>query len=413
MNRRAIVLILDSLGVGYMEDVLQVRPQDEGANTFRHILDRARKIHIPNLEWLGIGSILKHPSLAVNSAAASYGTLKLEHDGADSYAGHQEIMGTKPKRPLTEPFINCLERVKASLEAEGYKAEIPDPEKQYLLVNGMVVIADNIETDYGQIYNVTAPLDEISFEEVLQIAGIVREVVKVNRVIALGGENVTPQHIIDSIEVRKDGLVGVNSPRSQVYKKGYRARHIGYGVEPDKQVSSILVREGIEVCLIGKMQDVIKCEGAKGVPAVETELVMKELIKSLDEVKVGLIAATVQETDLAGHSEDVEGYAAKIMIVDRYLDEIFDKMTEEDLLIISADHGNDPTIGHSQHTREKTFLLAYGKKYIGTNLGERETLSDIAATIADFFQVQQPENGLSFYGMLEEETHETNCRNRL
>ena len=162
------------------------------------------------------------------------------------------------------------------------------------------------------------------------------------------------------------------------------------------------------------MQDVIQCEDAKGIPAVDTELVMKELIKSLDEVEEGLIAATIQETDLAGHSEDVELYAEKIMIVDRYIDVVFEKMTDEDLLIISADHGNDPTIGHSQHTRENTFLLVYGKKYKSTNLGERETLSDIAATLADFFQVQPPENGTSFYGMLKEEKdHGSNCCKRL
>ncbi len=77
MKKRAIVLILDSLGVGYMEDVLQVRPQDEGANTFCHILDKALEIRIPNLERLGIGKILKHPCLTANSAISSYWTLNL------------------------------------------------------------------------------------------------------------------------------------------------------------------------------------------------------------------------------------------------------------------------------------------------------------------------------------------------
>ncbi len=402
MKKRAILLVLDSLGVGHMEDVIRVRPQDIGANTFLHIVEKARAIKLPNLERLGIGKIVKHPRLSAGPAAASYGTLGLEHDGADSYAGHQEIMGTKPRKPLTEPFINYMEAVKAALEAGGHRAETIDPEKPFLLVDGLVVVADNIETDYGQIYNVTAPLDEIAFEEVLKIAEIVRAVVKVNRVIALGGENVGIKHILDCIEVRKDGLVGVNSPKSRVYQKGYQCRHIGYGVDPDRQISSILIREGKEVCLIGKMQDVIQCEGASCIPAVDTGLVMRELAGSMDRVTEGLIAATVQETDLAGHSEDVEGYAGKIMLVDRNLEYVFDKMTEEDLLIISADHGNDPTIGHSQHTREKTFLLVYGRKYSSVYLGERDTLSDIAATIADFFGVSRPENGKSFFDMLEE-----------
>ena len=299
MKKRAIVLILDSLGVGYMEDVVMVRPQDVGANTFLHILEQARQMKIPNFERLGIGKILKHPGLATHSSAASYGTLKLEHDGADSYAGHQEIMGTKPKKPLTEPFMNHMEKVKTALKSKGYKAEVPEPEKPYLLVDGRVVVADNIETDYGLIYNVTASLDVISFEEVLKIAGIVRAEVKVNRVVALGGEGITTQHILNCIEMRKDGLVGVNSPKSRVYKKGYQCRHIGYGTDPDKQISSILSKAGKEVCLIGKMQDLIQCEGGRGIPAVNTELVMRKLLDSMDKVTEGLIAATVQETDLA------------------------------------------------------------------------------------------------------------------
>lgn len=403
MRKRVILLILDSLGIGYMDDVKQVRPQDEGANTFYHILDQAGKIEIPNLEKLGIGKLVRHPRLkGPHHSIASYGILNLQHDGADSYAGHQEIMGAKPKKPLIEPFADRMENIKKVLEANGYQVSIPDPGKRYLLVNGLVIVADNIETDRGQVYNVTAPLDEIRFDEVLQVAKVVRATARVSRVIALGGEDVKLYHILDCIEAREDGRVGVNSPKSQVYKKGYQSRHLGYGVDPDKQIGSLLIKGGKEVKLIGKMQDVIQCEGAGKIPAVDTEMVISELIRSMDEVDEGLIAATVQETDLAGHAEDVERYAEKIMIVDRYLDTILEKMTEDDLLMISADHGNDPTIGHSRHTREKTFLLVYGKSYKSRDIGERKTLSDIAATIADFFRVELPENGASFFSVLED-----------
>ena len=88
------------------------------------------------------------------------------------------------------------------------------------------------------------------------------------------------------------------------------------------------------------------------------------------------------------------------MEVDKALSVILKGMSEEDLLMISADHGNDPTIGHSGHTREKTFLLAYGKSLRGGDVGERDTLSDIAATVADFFSVPPPENGSSFYSLI-------------
>ncbi|MBS4538731.1 phosphopentomutase [Clostridium sp. D2Q-11] len=386
-----------------MDDVVETRPQDKGANTFQHILDKADKIEIPNLEKLGINKILKHERLKSVENEGSYGKLNLKHYGADSYAGHQEIMGTDPKKPLMKPFVDCIDEVKEALEKEGYEVEIPDLEKQYLLVNKVVIVADNIETDYGQIYNISAPLDYISFEKVMEIGQVVRKNVKVNRVIALGGHEVSPEQLINSIEQRDDGLVGVNSPKSGVYKKDYQARHMGYGVDPSKQISSILTKENREVTLIGKMQDIIECEKATKIPAVDTELVMKKIIENIDKMNEGLISATVQETDLRGHAEDIQGYADKIMLADKYLGNILEKMTEEDILFISADHGNDPTIGHSQHTREKTFLLAYGKGLNNINIGERETLSDIAATVAEYFNVSNPENGESFYRLLVED----------
>lgn len=396
-KKRTILLILDSLGVGAMDDVPKVRPQDIGANTFHHILDQSKSIQIPTLESLGINKILQHPRLTRDEGIASWGVLNLQHDGADSYLGHQEIMGTRPRKPVLQPFVQQINEVKQALVQAGYRVEIPNPEMPYLWVNDAVVIADNIETDYGQIYNVSAALDVIPFDEVLQMGQIVRQVVQVNRVIALGGKKVTPDRLRQSIEQRSDGLIGVNSPRSGVYEHGYQARHLGLGVDPNRQIPTILSKQGYAVHLIGKMQDVIDCDQAVKFPAVDTEMVMKTILSSMKQFDRGLIAATVQETDLAGHAEDVNRYAQKIMQVDHYLSTILHEMTHQDLLIISADHGNDPTIGHSQHTREKTFVLAYQKTLPSIHLGERSTLSDIAAAISQFFQVDAPENGTGFY----------------
>ena len=241
----------------------------------------------------------------------------------------------------------------------------------------------------------------IPFDKVLDIGEKVRSVVKINRVIALGGEGVSIEKILNSIETREDGLTGVNSPKSGVYNKGYISRHLGYGIDPEKQISTILSKNNYEVSLIGKMQDVIQCEKANKIPAVDTEKVMKSVVESMGYMKNGIIAATVQETDLAGHAQDVEKYAEKLMIVDKYIGYIINKMKDEDILFITADHGNDPTIGFSQHTREKTFLLVYGKKLNKVDLGERATLSDVAATISDYFQVENTENGTSFMNLIE------------
>ena len=398
--KRAIVIVVDSLGIGYMEDVIKIRPQDMGANTFKHLLDKVEEIEIPNFEKLGINKILKHPRLSNRDNIGSYGILNLEHYGADSFVGHQEIMGTKPKKPLMEPFSYFREDVIKKLREDGHKVEIPEKDKPYILVDDLVVVADNIETDYGQIYNITAPLDYIPFDKVLDIGEKVRDVVKVNRVIALGGENVSIEEILNSIETREDGLTGVNSPKSGVYNKGYISRHLGYGVNPEKQISTILSKKDYEVGLIGKMQDVIQCENANRIPAVDTEKVMKSVVESMEYMENGIIAATVQETDLAGHGQDVKKYAEKLMIVDKYIGLIMSEMKEEDILFITADHGNDPTIVFSQHTREKTFLLVYGKKLNKVNIGERATLSDIAKTISDYFKVDSTENGTSFLDLI-------------
>lgn len=398
--KRAILLVVDSLGVGYMEDVKESRPQDLGANTFKHLLDRAGQVEIPNLERLGINKLLNHPRLAKMDNMASYGVLNLAHFGADSYVGHQEIMGSRPKKPLLKPFAYFRDQVIEKLRDEGHKVTIPDEGQSYIVVDDLVVVADNIETDYGQIYNVTAPLDYISFDKVLDIGGKVRSVVKVNRVIALGGSGVDMEGILASIETREDGLTGVNSPRSGVYKKDYLSRHLGYGINPDKQISTILSRNDYQLSLIGKMQDVIEAKKASRTPAVDTQKVMEAIIDSMDSMEEGLIAATVQETDLAGHAEDVERYMEKLMVVDKYVGKIMDKMAEEDILLITADHGNDPTIGFSQHTREKTFVLAYGQKLQKVDLGERSSLSDLAATIADYFKVEATENGQSFLNLI-------------
>lgn len=396
MKRRAMVLILDSLGVGAMDDVAQVRPQDMDANTFGHILDTHPELAIPNMKKLGIGSILKHPALDDQEPQASFGACRLMHQGADSYLGHQEIMGSKPFPATIVPFADVMAEVKNGLEESGYRVKIPDNENPYLLVNEAVVVADNIETDYGQIYNVTGAIDEVSFDEILAIGQKVREMVQVNRVIALGGEGVSTEWILSCVEKREDGLVGVNSPKSKVYHKGYQARHIGLGVDPSKQVASIAIQAGQEVVLIGKMQDVIACEGAEKISAVDTDLVLSSIEDAMDRVEGGLIAATIQETDLAGHAQDVDRYAALVELADSGIGRIMEKMTAEDLLIISADHGNDPCVGHSQHTREKTFLLVYGKGKKGVQLGKRETLSDIAASVAAHLGIGQPENGTSF-----------------
>lgn len=397
MMERVFILVIDSLGVGSMSDVVKDRPQDVGANTFYHILDQAKTITLPAMEELGIYQLLKHPRLTPRPARAGYGALALSHFGADSYAGHQEIMGTIPAKPHLIPFVEVLTKVKKKLEVAGFEVTISNSQMPVLLVNQAVIVGDNIETDYGQIYNVSGCLDRISFAEVVRIGQLVRQQVAVSRVIALGGQAVSIEQMLKAVERREDGLVGMNCPKSGIYNQGYLSLHLGYGVERQGQVSSILTEQKKEVTLIGKMQDVISCPEATKIPAVPTDQVMIESISAFLEMKNGLVAATVQETDLAGHAQDVERYAEKLMLVDQYLTKLLPKMKRRDLLMLVGDHGNDPTIGHSQHTREKTILLAYSPSLSGNvDLGIRTTLADVGATVADFLGVTPTRDGISF-----------------
>ncbi|MDP9751000.1 phosphopentomutase [Thermoanaerobacter pentosaceus] len=398
---RAIILVIDSLGVGEMTDVPKVRPQDRGANTLKHVSEYEDNYRLNNLEVMGAGLVVDSKNIKkVSNPIASYGCSNLEHEGADTFQGHQEIVGSKPKKALRQPFKERIDRVKFELEKAGYRVTIPNPKYPFLLVDGIVVIADNIEADMGLNYNVTAPLDYISFEDELKIGKIVRDNVEVGRVIVLGGREVTIEDILNAIEVKSDEIIGVNCTKAGVYNKGYMVRHLGYGIDPNTQVTTILKKRGFDVSLIGKAADVINCDGADYNPCVDTEMVLKILLDKLNTVSDGLIMANVQETDLAGHSQDVEKYAEKLELVDDYLPKIIDNMKEDDILFITGDHGNDPTIGHSHHTREKALLLVYGKKLKPVNLGERKTLSDIGATIADYFGVERPENGESFLDMM-------------
>jgi phosphopentomutase len=395
--KRVILLVIDSLGVGAMSDVDTVRPQDKGANTLKHVAEAKEDFNIPNLEALGIGYLvdsrkIKRPRYLLGS----YGKSNLAHFGADTYQGHQEIMGTKPRMPVEKPFVYYIDRVRKALEEAGYDVKIPCLEHPFLLVNGLVTVADNVEADPGQNYNVTAPLDFISFDEELSIGRIVRENVEVGRVIVLGGRNITVEDILKSVEFKNGNITGVNCKKAGVYEKGYMVRHMGHGVNPEVQVPTLLRQQGFSVSLIGKMADVIECNGAEYLPMVDTKRVMELILEKMHSQNNGLIAANVQETDLAGHSMDPSKYAEKLMEVDFYLANVLNEMQEEDILIITGDHGNDPTIGHGHHTREKTVLLVYARGIKKVYLGERKTLSDIGATIADYFHVELPENGESF-----------------
>jgi phosphopentomutase len=393
-----MVIVLDGFGVGQMDDVPQVRPQDTGANTCLHILEAMPELKLAALEKLGLMNILNREVPAMKfSPNATFGKAQLMHYGADTFFGHQEIVGTRPRKPFGEPIKNKIDIIYQILTQHGYHVEFYQGEKErMLIVENALTVADNVECDPGQAFNVTAAIDTIDFDEVLKIGRLVRSVSQVPRVITFGGRGVTIENILAAVEEHDGGYIGVNAPKSGVYNNDYHCVHLGYGVDPEVQVPTILGRAGFPVYLLGKAADVIQNPFGTSISIVETSQVLGKMIDIARKLDRGFICCNVQETDLAGHQQDVDKYARVLQIVDPLIGELMQDMGEEDILIVMADHGNDPIIGHPHHTREYVPLMIYGRKVCAGSVGTRKTLSDVGATVAEYFGVNHPENGTSF-----------------
>lgn len=399
---RFVVLVIDSFGVGAMKDVARVRPQDAGANTCGHILGKLPQLQLPTLEKLGLINALGYtPGVMNPSASAVWGVAELQHEGGDTFMGHQEILGTQPQSPLRMPFSEVIADVERALIAEGWLVERRGGELTYLWVNQAVAVGDNLEADLGQVYNLTANLSVIPFDEVLKIGHVVREQVQVGRVIAFGGQLNDSQRILDAAEIKEGRFIGINAPRSGAYERGFQVRHMGYGVDDRVQVPQQLYEVGVPTVLVGKVADIVSNpHGRNWQNLVDSQQIMDITLNEFQDKSTVFICTNIQETDLAGHAEDVARYAERLQLVDRNLTRLLAAMARDDCLVVMADHGNDPTIGHSHHTREVVPILVYQQGLEPTRLGVRTTLSDVGATVCEFFGAPPPQNGTSFLSSL-------------
>lgn len=390
---RFVVIVLDGFGIGYMDDVLEIRKRDFGSNTAKHILEEVKESKWKNLEKLGLMNLLNFETEYMKkSKSCIIGKTKLQHHGGDTFLGHQEIMGTKTEKPLIMPFSEYIDEVEEKLIKKGYKVERKGDNVKFLWVNNSVAIGDNLETDLGQVYNVTTSFDNMSFEEELKIANIVRDIVKVERVIVFGGTKATRESILSAAREKEGKYIGIDAPLSLVYEEGYMVRHLGYGVDTKIQIPTILANNNIDVTLIGKVADIVyNPKGKNFINLVDTKTILDLSLEEINKTQKGFICINIQETDLAGHSQNSNRYSNVLTVADDYIGKIIDILNDDDILVITADHGNDPTIGTSQHTRENVPLLIYANnKNINEIkfIGHRETMSDTAATVLEYFSIE-------------------------
>ncbi|WP_405675659.1 phosphopentomutase [Streptomyces sp. NBC_01511] len=383
-----VIVVIDGFGVGPMPDAGALRPGDLTADTCGHVLDHCRAslgrpLRLPALGALGLGLVHPHPDLARRTARpVAAGRAALGYPGADTFAGHQTMMGADFSRVTVAPFAGHLDEVSGALKSAGHLVE-PLRGQPLLLVDGAVLVHDNLEADPGINWNASGRLDDMPFDGILAIARTVRAVAPVARVIAVGGH--ADGALATYVRAGDGGTVGLDTPATGFYRNGgLQVRHLGVDLDHTGQLPDVAARAGVPVTLVGKAADILACEAAVRRPAVATGEVLEHTLAAVRGGRGGLVVANVQETDLAGHQQDTGRYGSVLEQVDVGLAELTGLLTTPgDRLIVTADHGNDPTIGHAYHTREYVPVLIHRPDATGIELlPDAATLADVGATAA-------------------------------
>lgn len=384
---RFIVLVVDGLGIGAMEDVKVNRKEDIGANTLKHVFLKVGDLKLPNLERLGIMNALDYETKYMKkSKYCTYGICGLNHPGADSFLAHQEIMGRRNFKGISKPFSHEIDAIFELLKNTGYNVDYILKHKSYkaLCVDNSVIIADSLEADKGQIYSVTGDFNKISYNEIIKIATIVRKYSKVSRVTVNG--SFVPIYKLKQCMREEDGIIGIDLVKAKVYEDvKYKNSNLPFYENVSEQIQCILPKRGIGVTLIGKAGDIIYNPYGKNIIKKHTKdilnLTLREIISNVE----GFTLINVQGTDIAGHIQNPYEYSKELTIIDKYLGEIMRVMTKDDVLVVTGDHGNDPTIGHSRHTREYVPLLIHGDDNLNGFIGSFKTLSYISSLVLNYF----------------------------
>lgn len=391
MNRfsRVFLIVMDSVGIGELPDAK--RFNDEGSHTLGHIAQKVEGFALPHLAELGLGNIAPlHNVPAVTAPQAHYGKMKEISMGKDTTTGHWEIMGLHVSTPfntypdgfpqeLIEEFEQRIGRkVLGNKVASG--TEILDELGEEHMKTGAVIVY----TSADSVFQVAAHEEIVPLEELYNICEVARE-------LTLRDEYAVTR-VIARPFLGKPGAFERTSNRHD------------YSVKPfDKTVMNNLVDAGLTSIAIGKISDIYAEEGvSKEVRSKDNMDGVDKLLQSMQESFTGLSFVNLVDFDAKyGHRRDPEGYGKALMEFDARIPELLAALKENDLLIITADHGNDPTHHGTDHTREYVPVLAYYKNMeTGKNLGVRETFADLGATIAENFEVKMPKIGQSFLAQL-------------
>ena len=390
--KRIHLVVLDSVGIGESPDAKLFG--DEGADTLGHIAREKNGLQMPNMAKLGLSNIREIEGVPVaEQPLGMYGKMQEASVGKDTMTGHWEIMGLNIDKPFKVYPNGFPAELIAELEERiGRKVICNKP------ASGTAVIEE-----YGQEHMETgAIIVYTSADPVLQIAaheGIIPieeqyEICEIARELTLA-----PEYLVGRIIARP--FIGEPGNFTRTTN-----RH-DYALKPfAPTVMNALKDEHYDVVAIGKISDIFNEEGITD--SVRTISNMDGVDKLLDVMKTdfhGLSFTNLVDFDaLFGHRRDPIGYGNALEEFDARLTEVMESLREDDLLILTADHGNDPVHAGTDHTREYVPLLVYSPSFeAGGAMPQNETFADIGATIAENFNVKMPEYGKSFLSLLKKE----------
>lgn len=377
-------MVLDSAGIGEMPDAADWG--DAGADTLGHILER-RNVALPNLQRLGLGNITPLKGLpAVVSPIGSYGKCTLKSDGKDTTTGHWEMAGVILKQGFPTFPDGFPDRI---ISAFVDKANVPG------VLGNIPASGTEIIKQLGEEHVATGkPIVYTSADSVFQIAAH-EEVIPIDRLYEICEIARKILHGDDEVaRVIARPFLGTNSADF----KRTENRH-DYAVPPPADnLLPALANAGLDVVCIGKIASIYDNIGVTAdLVGKNNDQAVDSTIEALNGESRGLIFSNLVDFDmLYGHRRDPEGYAKALEEFDTRLPEIMAAMKDDDLLMITADHGNDPTKEGSDHTREYVPLLVYARNArAGVALATRQSLSDIGQTIAENFGLSIAD-GVSF-----------------
>jgi len=382
MIKRVTLIVLDSLGVGELPDAASYG--DSGANTLGHIIKEYPEFDIPNLRKLGFGNI-DSVGLPVAEPTGAYGKLGELSKGKDTITGHWEIAGLRTDVPFkTYPDGFPQEFIDKFQDAIGREV------LGNCTASGTVIIEELgpeheatgkpiVYTSADSVFQIAANIDVIPLEDLYHICEAARGM------------------------LQGDWACGRVIARPYVLKDGKRERtsdRKDYAVSPpDKTMLDLVSETGKTVYAVGKISDIFNGQGVT--VSVHTDNNMDgvdKTIEALGQDFEGLIFTNLVDFDSKfGHRRDAVGYGKAIEEFDARLPEIIAAMSSEDIMILCADHGNDPVHSGWDHTREYVPVVIYGQDIKSADLGVRSSFADIGATICEILGAEKTAVGESFY----------------